>query len=95
MEQHNPLIDVNRYPIRINYNKENLVRLAGVKTGIYNPVLPTLRKTDRDDVLCKLSDEHARHTTFLRRSDLLSSSTPYLTTAQRGAHLIEHQVQSI
>jgi hypothetical protein len=32
--------------------------------------LPTLRKTDRDDVLCKLSDEHARHTTFLRRKGL-------------------------
>lgn len=47
-----------------------MVRLAGIKRGIYNPALPTLRKIDRDDVLCKLSDEHSRHTTFLDDSKL-------------------------
>lgn len=84
LEQHNPLLDVTRYPIRINYSKENLVRLTGVKTGIYNPVLPTLRKYDRDDVLGKLSDEHSRHTTFMHNKEQFTKSTPYLTRAQQA-----------
>jgi hypothetical protein len=46
-------------------------------------MLPTLRKSDRDDVLGKLSDEHARHTTFIKRKEL-TSSTPYLTPVQRA-----------
>ncbi len=45
--------------------RKNFHRLASMKHRIYNPALPTLRKIDRDDVLCKLSDEHSRHTTFL------------------------------
>jgi hypothetical protein len=46
-------------------------------------MLPTLRKSDRDDVLGKLTDEHARHTTFIKRKEL-TSSTPYLTPVQRA-----------
>jgi hypothetical protein len=41
------------------------VRLASAKRSIYNPALPTLRRIDRDDTLCKLTDTHARHNTIL------------------------------
>jgi hypothetical protein len=59
---------VNSVEIKYNYSvtpRKALNRLASVKTRIYNPALPTLRKMDRDDVLGKLADEHSRHTTFL------------------------------
>jgi hypothetical protein len=42
------------------FNNERYLRLVSVKNGIYNSMLPTLRKYDRDDALCKLSDEHSR-----------------------------------
>lgn len=50
---------------KLHYSKNHMIRLTDIKRGIYNPALPTLRKIDRDDVLCKLSDEHSRHTTYL------------------------------
>ncbi|XP_050520719.1 uncharacterized protein LOC126894083 [Daktulosphaira vitifoliae] len=38
------------------------VKLASVKTDLYNPVQSTLRRYDIDDVQGKLSDEHSRST---------------------------------
>jgi hypothetical protein len=56
-------------PIEFKHENLNdnskLVRLTGVKHSIYNPRLPTLRSIDRNDTLCKLTDEHVRHTTHL------------------------------
>ncbi|RNA09131.1 hypothetical protein BpHYR1_020498, partial [Brachionus plicatilis] len=66
---------LNALEPKLHYTKNHLVRLAGIKRGIYNPALPTLRKIDRDDVLCKLSDEHSRHTTFLDDSSFYNSSS--------------------
>ena len=56
---------------KFNHLRDNYVSLAAIKTSIYNPALPTLRKIDRDDVLGKLSYEHSRHTTFLDKSTCL------------------------
>jgi len=70
LEAHNPW-EVKK-PIR--YSKDHLVRLAGIKKGIYNPILPTLRKISRDDVLCKLSDEHCRHMTCIDDDEFNSAS---------------------
>lgn len=63
--EYQKIAKMNALESKMPYTKSHLVRLAGIKRGIYNPALPTLRKIDRDDVLCKLSDEHARHNTFL------------------------------
>jgi hypothetical protein len=30
---------------------------------MYNPKIQTIRTVDRDNVLCRLADEHCRHTT--------------------------------
>lgn len=68
---------INALELKYPYSREQLVRLAAIKRGIYNPVLPTLRKIDRDDVLCKLSDEHSRHTTFVDKS-IFNDSSLYL-----------------
>ncbi len=38
-------------------------KLASVKKEIYNPKIPTIRHMERDEVLCRLPDEHCRHTT--------------------------------
>ncbi|CAF0750812.1 unnamed protein product [Brachionus calyciflorus] len=65
---------LNALETKFPYSRDHLVRLASTKRGIYNPALPTLRKIDRDDVLCKLSDEHSRHTTFLDKDSFQSSS---------------------
>ncbi|CAF1055652.1 unnamed protein product [Rotaria sordida] len=40
-------------------------KLAAMKKQLYNPRLPTIRHMERDDVLCRLPDEHCRHTTSL------------------------------
>lgn len=56
------------------HSRDHLVRLAGIKKGLYNPVLPTLRKISRDNVLCKLSDEHSRHLTCLDDDEFSSPS---------------------
>lgn len=45
------------------------VKLASVKKQIYNPVLPTIRRMERDEVLCRLPDEHCRHTTSLTEGE--------------------------
>lgn len=37
-------------------------KLASVKKQIYNPKVPTIRRIERDEVLCRLPDEHCRHT---------------------------------
>ncbi|UJR25586.1 hypothetical protein I4U23_006930 [Adineta vaga] len=37
-------------------------KLASVKKQIYNPIVPTIRHIERDEVLCRLPDEHCRHT---------------------------------
>lgn len=47
-----------------------LRRLASVKTTIYNPALPTFRRIDRDDAMCKLTDTHSRHNSSLPLSKL-------------------------
>ena len=52
------------------YPQTKFVKLAGVKTGIYNPLLPSLKKIERDSVLCKLADEHCRSTTQFEKSYL-------------------------
>ncbi len=36
-----------------------------MKRQLYHPKLPTIRRMERDEVLCRLSDEHCRHTTSL------------------------------
>ena len=60
------------------------MRLTAIKKGLYNPVLPSLRKISRDDVLCKLSDEHARHLTCLDDEEF---SSPVATLTQTaGKH---------
>ena len=46
------------------------IKLAQVKSNLYNPILPTLRRYDMDDVICKLADEHHRHTSYLTKSEL-------------------------
>ena len=51
--------------------QNSLVSLASVKRRIYNPLLPSLRKMSRDDVLGKLSHEHSRHTTTLSLSEFV------------------------
>jgi hypothetical protein len=38
-------------------------KLATVKKQLYNPKLPSIRLIERDEVLCRLPDEHCRHTT--------------------------------
>jgi hypothetical protein len=70
LEAHNPW----EIKAPIKYSRDHLVRLAGIKKGLYNPVLPTLRQISRDDVLCKLSDEHARHLTCLNKDEFNSPS---------------------
>lgn len=70
LEAHNPW-EIKK-PLR--YSRENLVRISGIKKGLYNPILPTLRKISRDDVLCKLSDEHSRHITCLDEEEFRSPS---------------------
>ncbi|CAF2362779.1 unnamed protein product [Rotaria sp. Silwood2] len=40
-------------------------KLAAIKKQLYNPNLPSIRHMERDDVLCRLPDEHCRHTTSL------------------------------
>lgn len=61
--------------------RKNPHRLASMKNRIYNPALPTLRKIDRDDIMCKLSDEHSRHTTFLLKDDF-DDESKYLNIPQ-------------
>uniref|UniRef100_A0A4W3H5V0 Uncharacterized protein n=1 Tax=Callorhinchus milii TaxID=7868 RepID=A0A4W3H5V0_CALMI len=39
------------------------VKLAAVKTGLFNPRLPSLRRMDTDDAMRKLPTEHSRHST--------------------------------
>jgi hypothetical protein len=38
-------------------------KLATVKKQLYNPKLPSIRRIERDEVLCRLPEEHCRHTT--------------------------------
>ncbi|XP_038610302.1 testis, prostate and placenta-expressed protein isoform X2 [Tachyglossus aculeatus] len=45
------------------------VMLAGVKSQIYHPSLPTLRQMDIDSANSRLPDEHCRTTTFLTKGD--------------------------
>lgn len=44
------------------YQSTKLVKLAGVKRGIFNPLLPTIKQMQRDSLLGKLPDEHCRTT---------------------------------
>lgn len=58
------------------------VKLASVKKQLYNPILPTIRHMERDEVLCRLPDEHSRHTTSLTEEQFqkmdLARSTSYV-----------------
>ena len=45
------------------------MKLASVKKQLYNPVLPTIRHMERDEVLCRLPEEHCRHTTSLSEGE--------------------------
>lgn len=56
---------------------DNLIRLASVKTDLYNPQLPTYRKIDRDDVMGKLADEHCRHTWSMNLRENINERTYY------------------
>jgi len=47
----------------------SLVKLADLKRGPYNPVLPTLRQYDRDTMKHRLPDRHCRTTTPLTQRD--------------------------
>ncbi|CAF0838015.1 unnamed protein product [Adineta steineri] len=37
-------------------------RLTAVKKQLYNPKVPSIRHMERDEVLCRLPEEHCRHT---------------------------------
>lgn len=41
------------------------MRLTSAKKQLFNPRLPSIRRSERDEVLCRLSDEHSRHTTTI------------------------------
>ncbi|XP_028930459.1 testis, prostate and placenta-expressed protein isoform X2 [Ornithorhynchus anatinus] len=45
------------------------VMLAGVKSQLYHPSLPTLRQMDIDTANSRLPDEHCRTTTLLTKGD--------------------------
>ncbi|XP_062501834.1 sperm microtubule inner protein 8-like isoform X2 [Corticium candelabrum] len=45
-------------------------KLAGIKTGIYNPRLPTFRRMDMDDAACRMCDEHSRTTTLCSHEEM-------------------------
>ncbi len=34
-----------------------------MKKQLYNPRLPTIRRIEHDEALCRLTDEHSRHMT--------------------------------
>ena len=41
------------------------IRLTSVKKQLFNPRLPSIRRIERDEVLCRLADEHSRHTSTI------------------------------
>ncbi|XP_069510536.1 sperm microtubule inner protein 8 isoform X2 [Ambystoma mexicanum] len=43
--------------------------LAGVKSVLYHPLLPTIRRMEADSISGKLSDEHSRTTTCCTKED--------------------------
>jgi hypothetical protein len=45
-------------------------KLASVKKQLYNPKLPSIRRIERDEVLCRLPDEHCRHTTSFTEGEI-------------------------
>ncbi len=51
------------------YPRSKNSRLSACKSAIYNPKLPTVKQMWQDDVLCKLPQEHSRHTTWLSKKD--------------------------
>ncbi|XP_072403813.1 sperm microtubule inner protein 8-like isoform X2 [Chiloscyllium punctatum] len=50
------------------------ISLAGRKTGLYRPDLPTLRRMNMDDEASKLPNEHCRNTTTCTADDFANSS---------------------
>ncbi|XP_060644199.2 sperm microtubule inner protein 8 [Anolis sagrei] len=44
-------------------------QLAGVKSQIYHPALPSLRRMDMDTMANRLTDQHARTTTYCSKDD--------------------------
>ncbi|CAF1035183.1 unnamed protein product [Rotaria sp. Silwood1] len=39
------------------------IKLTSVKKQLYNPKVPSIRRIEHDEILCRLPDEHSRHTT--------------------------------
>ncbi|CAF2060274.1 unnamed protein product [Rotaria magnacalcarata] len=52
-------------PKTLSELKNQQFKLASVKKQLFNPKLPSIRRMERDDVLCRLADEHCRHTTSI------------------------------
>ncbi|XP_062818009.1 sperm microtubule inner protein 8 isoform X2 [Anolis carolinensis] len=48
--------------------------LAGVKSQIYHPALPSLRRMDMDTVANRLTDEHSRTTTYCTKDDFKNAT---------------------
>ncbi|XP_029465132.1 testis, prostate and placenta-expressed protein [Rhinatrema bivittatum] len=65
------------------YSAPTLAKLAGIKEGIYNPNLPTIRLMDIDYMRGRLSDEHCRTTTALSREDFNNATFTLLGVPNR------------
>eukprot|EP00117_Sycon_ciliatum_P001720 scpid16921/ scgid7259/ Testis, prostate and placenta-expressed protein len=57
------------------------VKLAGVKSQIYNPALPSLRRMDMDDTGHRLTYEHSRATSALTRRSFNDCRTTFFQPA--------------
>jgi len=62
-EQCKPLADVEIPKYAFLYPNFDRIKLATIKDSIYHPripAVPSLRRIDRDDQMCKLADEHVK-----------------------------------
>jgi hypothetical protein len=50
-------------------------KLASVKKQLYNPKLPSIRRIERDEVLCRLPEEHCRHTTSFTEGEFFNKKS--------------------
>lgn len=53
------------YILSLDRFSSQQMRLTSVKKQLFNPRLPSIRRIERDEVLCRLADEHSRHTTTI------------------------------
>jgi len=78
-------VDALRMPsYTYHYPGLKRVQLAAVKTGMFHPSPPRLRRMDMDTAIHKLSDEHCRTTTTCGPRDFAAATaTPFQPPAQR------------